>query len=49
MVGTAVNHVARATRMSSAKVCAENRPRAGTSTVPPDVSVDSSVAINPCP
>ena len=31
-MGTAVNHVAPAARMSSQKVCAENRPRAGSST-----------------
>ena len=49
MVGTAVNQVAFATSMSSSNVCAENRPRAGISTVPPDASVDSRAAISPWP
>lgn len=49
MVGTAVYQVAPTALMSSQKVCAENFPRAGNSTVPPDASVDNSAAIRPWP
>ena len=47
MVGTAVNQVAAAARMSSQNVCAENRPRAGSSTHPPLARDASSTASNP--
>ena len=35
--------------MSSQNVCAENFPRAGNNTVPPDARVDSNAAISPWP
>ena len=47
MVGTAVNQVAAAARMSSQNVCAENLPRSGSSTHPPLAREDSSTASSP--
>lgn len=49
MVGTAVYQVALTASMSSQKVCAENFPRAGNASLPPDASVDSSAATRPWP
>ena len=49
MVGTAVNQVAAAARMSSQNVCAENRPRAGSNTHPPLAKDAISTASSPCP
>ncbi len=49
MVGTAVYQVAPTAAMSSQKVCAENFPRAGNNTAPPDARVASSAASRPCP
>ena len=46
-VGTAVNQVAPAARMSSQNVRAENRPRAGSSTQPPPARDASSAANSP--
>src|ERR1700752_4983195 len=47
IVGTAVYQVAETASTSSQNVCAENRPRAGSSTAPPDARVDSNPAISP--
>ena len=44
MVGTAVNHVAAMVRVSSQNVCAENRPRSGSSTHPPLAREETSTA-----
>ena len=42
-------HVAPTVAASSQNVCAENLPRAGSTTAPPVLSVDSKVAIRPWP
>ena len=47
MVGTAVNHVAVAARMSSQNERAENRPRSGSTTHPPLARDANSAAISP--
>jgi hypothetical protein len=49
MVGTAVNQVPAAARMSFQNVRAENRPRSGSSTHPPLAREASSTASNPWP
>lgn len=49
MVGTAVNQVAAAARMSSQNVPAENRPRSGSSTQPPLAREARSAANSPWP